>query len=143
MAISLADKTIRETADLPDAARGAPKIEYDAATEVVTIDGFRFARALFAQFTASPLGVRFRILSRDDGTITVGQERDPLEAAAPDMLALLSEIVPAIRNIDMNGRIDSLVGMYRDEHGQPVNFSMPDWLAKADAALALSEQVKP
>lgn len=66
-----------------------PQISYDPATRVATIDGVQFSRDFFSQLTASPPGVRFRIISRENGTITVAQDRDPLEFAAPDMLAAL------------------------------------------------------
>ena len=97
---------------------------YDHVTDVVTIDGFRFSRALLSQFTTSPIGVRFRVLSRKDGVVTVTTERDPLEAAAPEMLA-------AARHL-----LDCALA-WHDSHG-----TTPDeWSAikKTQAAIAKAE----
>jgi hypothetical protein len=66
-----------------------PVISYDPDGRIVTIDGFRFTRELFSTITVSPPGIRFRIVSRENGVIALSQERDPLEIAAPDMLAAL------------------------------------------------------
>lgn len=65
------------------------ELSHDPATDVVTIDGYKFSGDLLRQMTASPLGVRFRIIERKDGCITVGTERDPVEATASDMLEAL------------------------------------------------------
>ena len=48
-----------------------PVVAFDPITNVVTIDGYRFARDYFHHMTASPLGVSFRIVSRADGVLTV------------------------------------------------------------------------
>ncbi len=64
-----------------------PRMEFDRRLGILTIDGHKFSWKFFEQLTASPPGVRIRILSRDDGIITVGYERSALESAAPDLLA--------------------------------------------------------
>lgn len=77
-------------------------IEYDRASDTVTINGFRFAPALFEHITASPIGVWHRIIERTpDGAITVQTKADLLEAAAPQMLAALKAIIdsPTINNV--------------------------------------------
>jgi hypothetical protein len=118
---------------MPDAdglAQSAPTLSYDAASDVVTIDGFKFSRAFFSQITASPCGVRYRIISRNDGVITVGVERDPLEAAASNMLAALRRARGAMesRPEPSAGRVsDELQRMWRAD------------LAAVDAAIAKAE----
>lgn len=76
---------------LPGTVAQPDWFSYDPVGDIITIDGYQFTRSLFSQFTTSPIGVRFRVISRD-GKITVSTERDPLEAAAPDMLAALKAI---------------------------------------------------
>lgn len=68
-------------------------LSFDPISNVLTIDGFRISGEFLRQLTTSPCGIRFKVISRD-GVITIGTERDPLEAAAPDLLAELKNIVP-------------------------------------------------
>lgn len=76
-----------------------PVINYNAATEEVTIDGFRFSREFFSHITASPCGITFRIIERNDGLITITQDRDPLAVAAPDMLTALQSAESTLENL--------------------------------------------
>lgn len=74
-------------------AAAPPVMEYDPVSEIVTIDGYRFTRALFSYITTSPVGVWLKIIERKDGVITFSQKREPLEVAAPDLLAALKEAI--------------------------------------------------
>ena len=53
-----------------------PIIAYDETTDVVIIDGYKFARELFWNFTDSPPGKWFRIVSRKDGVVTLEEKRE-------------------------------------------------------------------
>lgn len=64
-------------------------VTYDAVEDVLTFDGFKFSGELLRTFTATPCGTMFRITERSRGTLTVSQERHPLAAEAPALLALL------------------------------------------------------
>lgn len=77
---------------------GDPQISYDEMTRVVTIDGYKFSREVFSFITTTPPGIRIRIIERKDGVVTISQERDPLEAAAPAMLAALKVAQPLLGN---------------------------------------------
>lgn len=88
-------------------------LQWDEAQKVLTVDGFRISRELLTQITTSPCGVRYRIISRDDGTITVGYERDPIEAAAQEMLAALRECLPRFE-----ATIFELKGLMSDDDKQ-------------------------
>lgn len=68
-------------------------VSYDAANDILTVDGFKFAGELLRTFTVTPCGTMFRIVERKDGVITVSLERDPIAAAASDMLAALKAAV--------------------------------------------------
>lgn len=47
-------------------------VTYDPITNVVTIDGIRFARKIFESFASAPLGTQFEIVDRrEDGTVTL------------------------------------------------------------------------
>ena len=63
-------------------------VSYDSVADVLTFDGFKFSGELMRQFTETPCGVMFRVTQRDEA-ITVSQERHPLAAEAPAMLAQL------------------------------------------------------
>lgn len=88
-------------ADIPD-----PQITYDEHTRVVTIDGHHFSRDLFSHITASPLGVRFRVIAREDGIITLSTETDPL---AQEVLAMLREASVRIDCPVLIERIEALI----------------------------------
>jgi hypothetical protein len=85
-----------------------PVMSYDPSTEVVTIDGFRFSREFLRTMTASPPGIRYRVLSRDDGAITVGMDRSSLEAAAPAMLEALQLAVLFIDRVKYPNTIENI-----------------------------------
>lgn len=70
-------------------------VSYNAVNDILTIDGFKFAGELMRTFTATPCGTIFRIIERKDGLITVSLERDPLAAAAPDLLAAAKKLEQA------------------------------------------------
>lgn len=73
---------------------------YDPVSDILTIDGIKFAREFFKHFAASPLEISFRIINRTrDGAITIGMDRDPLAAAAPDMLAALKLAIGHIEHM--------------------------------------------
>lgn len=73
-------------------AAAPPVMEYDPVTQIVTIDGYRFTRLLFRFITTFPPGIWLKIVSRADGVITFSQKREPLEVAAPDLLAALKAL---------------------------------------------------
>lgn len=47
--------------------------EYDAARDVLTVEGLQFAGVFFRQFNSVPLGAPIKILSREDGVLIVAQ----------------------------------------------------------------------
>lgn len=57
-------------------SRSIQGITYDVATDVVTIDGIKYARELFKHFAASPYGTTYRIVERLDGVIAIRTDRD-------------------------------------------------------------------
>lgn len=64
-------------------------VAYDAVSDILTIDGFIISGEFLRTLTATPCGTMFRIIERKDGVVTISSERDPLAAAAPDMLTML------------------------------------------------------
>jgi hypothetical protein len=79
----------------PEIAALPLSISYDAANDILTVDGFKFAGELMRMFTITPCGTMFRIIERKDGTVTISTERDPLAAAAPDLLAAAKKLEQA------------------------------------------------
>lgn len=52
------------------------RFEYDEATDIITIEGARYAGRLFRELGEEGMkpGSLFRLLRRDDGVITIGVE---------------------------------------------------------------------
>ena len=53
------------------------EISYDAASDLLIIDGIRYSGELFRGFAHLELGTWFRIIDRDDGVITLNQPSRP------------------------------------------------------------------
>jgi hypothetical protein len=71
-------------------------VKYDPESDVVTVYDIRYSRELLRHIACSPPGVTFKIVQRRDGVVTISQERSPLEAAAPYMLAALYSAADAL-----------------------------------------------
>jgi hypothetical protein len=92
----MSDQTnpLTETADVACSGGAHDWLQYDERT--LTIDGFKFSRELFRYLTASPCGISFRIVNRDNDVITISQEIDPVASAAPALLIAAKEVMAAL-----------------------------------------------
>lgn len=55
----------------------SPEISYDSETDVVIIDGLKFAREVFAFMASEPTPGRwYRLIKREQGVVTIETRKD-------------------------------------------------------------------
>lgn len=110
--------------------------KFDPIADTVTIYDIVYSRELLRSFSTSPIGFTFKIVDRHPGGLTITQERSALEAAAPDLLAALTQCVQRFAS-----SLDELKHLLADHpidalQDEAANEADEEALARARAAIA-------
>jgi hypothetical protein len=82
--------------------------EFNPVNGLVQIFGVRYSLDLLRTLGVQSAGYTFKLLESDNGVVVISQERNAIEAAAPDMLIALQNLVALFEGTELKEVVQAL-----------------------------------